>query len=426
MAEPQHLTWAGGKTLTFGDGRSQTVDTWGDKIANLPVVDPPSPLSDIAIPWKNNPMKVWKNQPSLRKVVEFAARNIGVVPLHVYVRESDTDRTRDTDSLAAQLLSKPGPLVTGPRLLHDLVVDLMLYDRWLVIYADGQLKRVPAGLVDVKTDFLGGITAIYVQTPEGPVDVAPFAIAYDAGWAGDDEGGVSPMRTLADTLEEQRRAVQWRAEQWEKAARISGVLTTPDRLTDHVRDRLIQSWRAYRDTKAGGTPILEKGVEFKPITQPRPVDTQDLEGRRLTDAEVASFYQIPPELVGARQGTFSNIKAFREMLYGPVLGPILTRIEAAFNMRIVPALAQAGAYAEFNREAAMAGSFAEQSAYLQKAVGGPYMTRAEARGLQNLPYLEGTDELIVPKNVTEGGLADPSDTDPTNAPPEWGAGGENQ
>jgi hypothetical protein len=40
------------------------------------------------------------------------------------------------------------------------------------------------------------------------------------------------------------------------------------------------------------------------------------------------------------------------------------------------------------------------------------MLRSEARALQNLPEIEGADELIVPKNITEGGLASPADTAP--------------
>lgn len=395
------VTWGGGVVLR---------DSWGQVI---PVADPPVALSDVGIPLADQPLRVWRSQPSVRKVVDFAARNVAMVPLHVYARASDTDRVRDTDSTAARLLANPGLFVTGSRLVHDLVVDLMLYDRWLVIHLDGQLRRVPAGLIDVKSDFLGGVTALRVRTPDGLVPVTDAVVAYDAGWSADGEGGESPMRTLGELLEEQRRAVRWRRDMWQNGARVSGVMTSDEMLSTQLRDRLANTWTAYRDAKAGGVPLLEK-VAFTPMKPPKPVDTQDLEGRKLTDAEVASAYHIPPELVGARPGTFANVKAFREMLYGPVLGPILTRIEDALNYRIIPALGPVAGYAEFNREAALAGSFAEQAAWLQKAVGGPYMTRAEARARQNLPYLEGTDELITPKNVSEGGLADPSDTAPNH------------
>jgi hypothetical protein len=42
------------------------------------------------------------------------------------------------------------------------------------------------------------------------------------------------------------------------------------------------------------------------------------------------------------------------------------------------------------------------------------MTRAEARARLNLPHLEGTDELIVPLNVLEGGQASPTDSGSQN------------
>lgn len=412
------VTWAGANTLTWGDGKGNTLDTWGDQ---LRVVDPGVPVSSLGVEFKNSPMAVWKSQPSLRKVIGFAARNIASVPMHVYQRIGDNERARDATGAAETLLKHPAKFVTGAKLMHDLVVDWMLYDRWLVVLIDGQLRRIPARLIDVKADFLGGVTALRVRTPKGLVDVTDAVAAFDAGWGDDTAAGVSPMQTLSEVLEEQRRAVKWRSEQWDQQARVTGVLMAKNTLPDHVYDRLIQTWAAYRQSKAGGNPILENDVKFEKIDPSRPVDAQDLEGRKLTDADVASFYHIPPELVGARQGTFSNIAAFRQMLFGPTLGPILSRIETAFNAGIIPYLAPAGSYAEFNRESALAGSFAEQAAYLQKAVGGPYMTRAEARAIQNLPKLdqEGVDQLIVPMNVTEGGQASPADTNPNDAP-EWG------
>jgi hypothetical protein len=42
------------------------------------------------------------------------------------------------------------------------------------------------------------------------------------------------------------------------------------------------------------------------------------------------------------------------------------------------------------------------------------MTRNEGRALYNLPDLDEGEDLIVPMNVTEGGLASPRDTAPDN------------
>lgn len=412
MASEDTPLWAGGNIVTWGDARAQERTTWGDLI---PVADPPKALSDLGLDLKASPRRVWRTQPSLRKVVEFTAEKISGVPLHVYRRVSDTDRQRELSTEA--VFSDPVGLISAPRLIANLVTDWMLYDRWMVVLVDGHLARIPAGLIDVKSDFLGGITSLRIRTETGLQDVTDAVIAFDAGWAGDEAAGVSPLKTLGNILEEQQRATEWRTAQWKNASKITGTLNVPKDVTlgEVAYKRMKESWVEYQESLKGGTPILEKGTTFSQFDM-RPVATDDLEGRKLTDAEVASFYHIPPELVGVREGNFSNINAFRQMLYGPTLGPKLSRIEAALNLRVIPWIAGDDSYVEFNREAAMAGSFGDQATIYSKAAGGPYMTRNEVRARQNLPAIDGADDLIVPTNVIVGGLASPADTAPDGDP----------
>lgn len=403
------LLRADGSSVTFGAG-PPTRTTWHE----IPVVDPGTPLSTLSGFGKHDPLKVWKTQPSVRKVVEFTARGIGSVPLHGYERAGDNDRRRAAGSVLETTLHRPQRFVSGYRLMHDITVDLCMYDLWCVALIDGELQRIPPRLLDVEADFLGNVTAIGMKTPHGRVDLLDFPLAYDAGWHPSAASGVSPLATLSSIIDEQARAVQWRTAVWDESAKVSGLLTHPKSLEGTKRERFLNAWREFKSSKAGGTPLLEDGMTYQPIDALTPADAKDIEGRQLTDVEVASAFHIPPELVGARAGTFSNIAAFRQMMFGPTLGPVMEGLEQAFNAEIVPALAERPAmYVEFNRESAMAGSFAEQSEVLSRSTGGPWLTRNEARGRQNLPALEGADELVVPKNVTEGGLASPADTAPT-------------
>ena len=66
-----------------------------------------------------------------------------------------------------------------------------------------------------------------------------------------------------------------------------------------------------------------------------------------------------------------------------------------------------GLYVEFNIQAKLNGSFEEQGAILQQSVGGPYLTRNEARARLNMPSVDGGDDLIVPLNVTQNGDQNP-------------------
>ena len=96
------------------------------------------------------------------------------------------------------------------------------------------------------------------------------------------------------------------------------------------------------------------------------------------------------------------------------LAPTLMQVVDRINAVLLPMVGEPrGDYVEFDLSVKLQGSFDERAQVMQSSVGGPFMTRAEARSRFNLPFIDGTDELIVPMNVTVGGLASPRDTDPT-------------
>lgn len=156
------------------------------------------------------------------------------------------------------------------------------------------------------------------------------------------------------------------------------------------------------------------------VDVPKAVDTADLEGRRLADIEVCSAYHVPPELVGAREGNYSNVEAFRQLLYRDSLGPYLAALEGALQPLVGLLGGADDEYVEANVAAKLRGSFEEQAKVLQTSVGAPWLTRNEARARANLPALPGGDEMVTPLNVLIGGQASPTDSGSQNV----GGGGQ--
>lgn len=413
-------------TVTIGDfGISTRRTTWGDPW-RTPDAGIPLHMYD---PAALSPLAIWKTQPAVRKVVSYAARQFASLPWHAYQRLSDTDRQRIHGSKLERMLKRPLNLVSGFSLMQALCIDKMMYDRWCLLYlpaddgGDGKLLRIPPAQLDIQSNWLGEVTDVFILNPvEGEKDIritdAPIAISW--GWSGDLAGGVSPLQTIRELLIENRRAVQWRTHQWESSPKITGLLKHPGEFkSDAQRNRLIQDWQDWKNNPRGGTPILEKGLEYQQLPGLTAKETLDLEGRQLTDIEVAAAFHVPPELIGAREGTYSNIKAINQMLFGPVLGPTIIEFAQAVNQGLVGAIDRTrDLYVEIEREGAMAGGFLEQAQLFQTMTGGPVMTVAEARARLNLRHLDGTDELIVPLNVTAGGQASPTDSGDQNRKPE--------
>ncbi|MCT2085047.1 phage portal protein [Microbacterium enclense] len=400
----------------------ETLDGLGAHLASSGVTvdnpDPGIPLTEWTDMLDRGP--AWSNQPSVRKVVGFIARQLASTPLHLWERKPNNDRVRVRDGALADLLARPSraPGMTPYRFWESLLIDGLIHDKWcarITEHFDGyELTRIPARRVKFASNWLGQITKVKITDNAGnTTEEDPAGFLIDVGYSERGANGTSPLKTLADILDEYTEAIAYRRQVWKNGARIPHVIERPKeagKFEDGAFQRFKRSWSAFTrgGGQEGGTPVLEDGMTIKELSSFRPRDTLDLDGRRLTDIEVTSAYHIAPELVGAREGTFANIKAFKEMLYGPNLGPYYDAWQQALNLVLTPLLEPGrSVYIEANIEAKLRGSFEEQIDYLSTAVGAPIMTRNEARPRLNLSQIAGGDELVTPLNVILGGQASP-------------------
>src|SRR5699024_902815 len=114
---------------------------------------------------------LWREQPHLRTVVDFVARNVAHPGLPVYTRDADGGRTRVHDSQLARALREPNADMTGYELIRGLVSDLALYDRalWVVTIEDDGTPTIrpipPKWVVDTYDNTLFSYGGHVVQPP---------------------------------------------------------------------------------------------------------------------------------------------------------------------------------------------------------------------------------------------------------------------
>lgn len=358
---------------------------------------------------------LWRAQPELRTVVDFLARNIAQLGLHVFRRVTDVDRERLADHPLAGLIGKPNPSTTRYRLINSLVHDICIYDSgyWLKVREGGDvlaLRRIrPQRITPAGDDWLEA-QAYTITGTKGSLTVPASEVIHFRGYNPDDDRtGSSAIESLRTLLSEEFEANRYREQLWRNGARMAGYLRRPvdaPEWSAKGKERFRDQWQSQYSgdgPSAGGTPILEDGMEFVPAsTSPR--DAQYVESRKLTREEVARSYHVPLPMVGILDhATFSNIREQHKQLYQDCLGPWLEMIQQEIELQLLPDLPDtAGVYVEFNIHEKLRGSFEEQAAQLQQSVGAPYMTRNEARARLNLPQVDGGDELVVPLNMAVG------------------------
>lgn len=369
---------------------------------------------------------LYREQPNVRVCVEFLARNIAQLGLHVFRRKSDTDRERLTDHGLARVIARPLPREfkwTRYRLIETLVSDLGIYWNayWLKVPAAGTVL----GLLPVPPDMmtpLGGLVITGYELNLGGVvkKLAADEVVHIRGYNPENPiAGLSPLETLRRILSEEHAAGDYREFMWRNKARMEGIVERPAEApewSDVARNRFREEFGAlYSGEEASGTTaVLEDGMTWKPVAF-NSQQAEYLGGRKLTREECARAFHIPLPLVGILDhATFSNIKEQHKHLYQDSLGPWLRMIEEDIELQLLGDFPDSdGVYCEFNIQEKLQGSFEEQSTAFQTAVGRPWMTPNEARARQNMPRLEGdADELGTPLNVLVGGQASPRDSVP--------------
>ncbi|KUJ70398.1 phage portal protein [Streptomyces albus subsp. albus] len=372
-----------------------------------------------AAPWEY--AEIWRTQPQVRTVIGFLARNVAQLGIHTFRRISDTDRQRLTDHPLARVLAEPLPRFTPYRWVERLVSDLALYDNAYLIKLrlNGTLRLLPVPPTLIRPYRGNWIAPEYYETAGGR-DFAVEDVVHIHGYAPENlTYGSSPIESLRELLLESSESAAQRAAMWRGGARVTGVLKRPmdaPEWSAKEKARFREMWRSFTQGGGaeGGTPILEDGMEYVPVGMTSEA-AQYIDARKLTREEVSAAYYIPPPLIGILDhATYSNIKEQHAHLYQDTLGPWLAMLEQEIAAQILPDLPgdNASVYCEFNIASKLRGSFEEQAVAASTATGGPWMTRNEIRARNNLPAVEGGDELIVPMNVTEGGLASPRDTAP--------------
>lgn len=377
-----------------------------------------------------DPVTMFARRDAFRTVAESIASAMAGVPLDLYRRRSDDGRDKlgEGDHPVATALDEPSPGTTQYRLREAIHLDRVLHDRWAVLMLDDeetglQLVRLPGRWISFAVDGFRRITDCVVRNPETgrkiyiPISKVIFDVGYDPRPSGDETRGFPVARTLEASATELERGAAYRAALLAGGPKVPMYVHRPadaPKWEKGGRDQFVADFKTFSAERAGQVPLLEDGMELKAAPQVDKDSVQYKETRLAAQIEFAIALHFPPELVGYREGNFSNIAGLRELLYVDTLGNAFTAERQAWNagLRRGGYIQRGVEYVEENVAIRLAGNPELQASILQTQVGAPVRTVNEARKLLNLPPIEGGNELIVPLNVVRGGLASPTDTGP--------------
>jgi HK97 family phage portal protein len=361
--------------------------------------------------------------------VSLISGAIAALPMHVYRRRPDGDKTRlPNDDLWWILNEEFAPRWTADAGWTFLVASKLLHgDAFaeIVRNRDGLIR----GLVPLHPDRVkpiatpDGMRLVYEVHPDRTIEKPTTAatqirvldqddVLHVPGLGFNGLRGLSPLRhALRVPARLAINAQEFSSRFLENMARPDFALQTEQTLTDVQFDRLKEALDEHRGPQNAGRPmILDGGLDIKTLTMPLE-EMQLLETRKFQVEEIARIYGVPAFMIGHTEKTTSWGSGVEQMGAGFVRYSLRSHLNAFSNEINRKFFRTAARVAEFDtRELERADTQALYTS-LRTALGRageqPFMTLAEVREFLSLPK-----DVTIPRNEgTADEPAPPADAD---------------
>lgn len=196
-------------------------------------------------------------------------------------------------------------------------------------------------------------------------------------------------------------------------AKPSGIMSFPGKIRDPESVKR-QVEQATNGENAHGLMVVGGDVKYAPISLP-PEDAQFLQSRDFDVDEVGRMFRLPAHFLNKMgQATFNNLEQMGTHFVRHTLQPWVTRWEQEITRKLLTRDEIAdGMEFKFNVDALMRADIKTRYETYEKGINTGFLTRNEARRMEDKAPLPGLDKPIMPLNMAETGApsAEPEPSD---------------
>lgn len=184
-------------------------------------------------------------------------------------------------------------------------------------------------------------------------------------------------------------------------AQPGGILAVKSALDDGAKKRLKTSWQEYQTGLRNKfrTAVLDMDASWTPLAASG-VDNQHLETRRYQVEEICRDLGVFPQMVchTDKTATFASSESFFQAHVIHDLNPWVENWEQALALYLFPE--DDTLQAKFSMQGLMRGDNKTRAEFYASGIVNGWLSRNEARRLEDLNPLPGLDEPLLPLNMT--------------------------
>ncbi len=341
--------------------------------------------------------------------VYVLSSSVAQLPLHVKCKSGDKVETVKDHPAYDLLHDSPNDWQTSYKLREYAQSSVLLYGNayiHIVRNKNGEVVSLES-LEPWKVQLLkNGSRYVYAYYGDDKtMSLSPDDILHIKSLGPSIKTGKSVIQTHAETIGLGLDARKFASGFFGGNARPAGILSVKTPLNSNAWENFKKMWQTAQEklrSEENKTILLPAELDYKALTV-SPVDTELLSMMKLNRSEIAGIFNVPAHMINdLEKATFSNISEQTIQFIRFSVMPWVVNWEQELNRKIfTEAERKAGYFVKFNLAGIMRGTAGERATFYHAAITDGWMSRNEARKLEDMNPVEGLDEMLVSVNAAK-------------------------
>lgn len=355
--------------------------------------------------------------------VKILAESVSKLPLKTYQEDENGVQKAARHSLYNMLKLRPNPYMSASDFWKCIEAQRSFGNAYAYIDFDqksGRIKGlwpIDAGKVTIWIDDVGMLESFYLgETIDDririwyEVDVGgekrrllPNEVLHFKGSVTlDGIVGINPIDYLRSTIENAAAASQFINNFYRQGLQVKGIVQYVGDLNEEAKKRFREKFESMSSglKNSHRIALMPVGYQFVPMSLSMH-DAQFLENTELTIRQIATAFGIKMhQLNDLSRATHTNIEEQQRQFYIDTLMPILTGYEQEMTWKLfLESELDSGYYVKFNVDSILRGDIEKRYKAYKEGIQGGFLMPNEARQKEEMPPVEGGDQLYANGNI---------------------------
>lgn len=345
--------------------------------------------------------------------IRIRSSAVAKLPMKVYQDQDGAIRRASDHYLQRLLKLRPNPYMTASTFQRTMEVQNCLHgNAYALLEVDrrGQVTALypcDAAKMEVWVDDVGLVgpqnRLWYIVNVNGERRrLNADEVIHIKGLTTDGLVGIAPLEYLRYLIENGAAATKFINQFYRQGLQTKGIVQYVGDLTPEAQKRFREKFEEMSSglKNAHRISLMPVGFQFQPISLSM-ADAQFVQNTELTIRQIANAFGIKMhQLNDLSRATHTNIAEQQREFYVETLQDLLTEYEQEFTYKLLlDAEIEQGYYLRFNVDTILRSDIKTRYEAYRTGVQGGFLTPNEVRALEEMPALDGGDQLLVNGNM---------------------------